>query len=70
MSFHTLTDVLVEGNEVLEFVLSEATIHNLNNTNAVVYEPHRRTSVIFTDDDGEMLNIIVKMLRSRVFSLI
>ena len=56
VSFHTFTDVLVEGNEVLEFVLSKARIHNLNNTNAVVYEPHRRTSVIFTDNDGEVFS--------------
>ena len=56
VSFHTFTDVLVEGNEVLEFVLSKARIHNLNNTNAVVYEPHKRTSVIFTDNDGEVFS--------------
>ena len=53
MSFIILSDMLVEGNEVIEFVLLEAVVNNLTNSNAVV-RAHWTTVVIITDDDGEM----------------
>ena len=53
MSFIILSDMLVEGNEVIEFVLLEAVVNNLNNSNAVV-RAHWTTVVTITDDDGEM----------------
>ena len=59
VSFDTLTDVLVESNEVIEFILSDATIHNLSNTIAVVQEPHEKTVVIITDDDGETIKYTI-----------
>ena len=60
VSFESLPDILVESNEVLEFMLSEATINNLNNTNAVTYEPHDKAVVIITDDDGERVKCVLR----------
>ena len=54
VSLSIMTDVLVEGQEVINFTFSEAEISNLNNKNAAVAGSNGYKIVVISDDDGKI----------------
>ena len=57
MSFNIISDILVEGNEVIEFELSEVVMNDiLNNTIAASVDrgSYWKTVVTIADHDGEI----------------
>jgi hypothetical protein len=52
VSAEIMTDVLVEGTEVVNFTFSEAVIHNLNNENAAGVGAYGSSIIVINDDDG------------------
>ena len=63
MSFEIVADELVEGQEVINFTLSDANIHNLDNKRAAVSGSIKSLLVVIIDDDGEY---ILSYIRDRV----